>query len=54
MSGRMGTDRVTVKNLEVVSVDIATHVIALKGAIPGARGGLIMIKTRPSNTVWQA
>ncbi len=54
MSGRMGTDRVTVKNLEIVSVDLATHVIALKGAVPGARGGLIMIKTRPNSTVWQA
>jgi large subunit ribosomal protein L3 len=54
MAGRMGTDRVTVKNLEVISVDPVANVIALKGAIPGARGGLVMIKTRPGNTVWQA
>ncbi len=54
MAGHMGTDRVTVKNLEVISVDARTNVIALKGAIPGARGGLVMIKTRASgNTVWQ-
>jgi large subunit ribosomal protein L3 len=54
MAGHMGTDRVTVKNLEVISVDALTNVIALKGAIPGARGGLVMIKTRVSgNTVWQ-
>lgn len=53
MSGHMGTDRVTVKNLEVISVDPQTNVIALKGAIPGARGGLVMIKTRTGNTVWQ-
>jgi large subunit ribosomal protein L3 len=54
MAGRMGTDRVTVKNLEVVSVDLTNNIIAIKGAVPGARGGLIMIKTRPQNTVWQA
>lgn len=54
MAGRMGTDRVTVKNLEVVSVDTTNNIIALKGAVPGARGGMIMIKTRPQNTVWQA
>lgn len=54
MAGRMGTDRVTVKNLEVISVDPVANVIALKGAIPGARGGLVMIKTRNAgNTVWQ-
>ncbi|MFA4845954.1 MAG: 50S ribosomal protein L3 [Patescibacteria group bacterium] len=54
MAGHMGTDRVTVKNLEIISVDQLTNVIALKGAIPGARGGLVMIKTRVSgNTVWQ-
>ena len=54
MSGRMGNDRVTVKNLEVVSIDPANHVIAIKGAVPGARGGLVMIKTRAGKTVWQA
>lgn len=54
MAGHMGTDRVTVKNLEVISVDPVANIIALKGAIPGARGGLVMIKTRNSgNTVWQ-
>jgi large subunit ribosomal protein L3 len=54
MAGRMGTDRVTVKNLEVISVDPSSHTIAIKGAIPGARGGLVMIKTRVVKTVWQA
>ncbi len=53
MGGHMGTDRVTVKNLEVIAVDAAAQVIALKGAIPGARGGLVLIKTRPGTTVWQ-
>ncbi|MBI5794103.1 50S ribosomal protein L3 [Candidatus Uhrbacteria bacterium] len=53
MAGHMGTDRVTVKNLEVIAVDPAAQVIALKGAIPGSRGGLVLIKTRPGTTVWQ-
>lgn len=53
MGGHMGDERVTVKNLEVVSVDLSTHTIAIKGAIPGARGGLILIKSRPAkSTIW--
>ncbi len=44
MAGRMGSDRVTVKNLEVVEVDSENNIIALKGAVPGRRGTLIMIK----------
>jgi large subunit ribosomal protein L3 len=54
MSGRMGAERVTVKNLEVVSTDLQTNVIAIKGAVPGPRGGLVMIKTRRGNNVWHA
>lgn len=44
MAGRMGGDRVTVKNLEVVEVDNENNLIALKGAVPGRRGTLVMIK----------
>lgn len=44
MAGRMGGDRVTVKNLEVVEVDSENNLIVLKGAVPGRRGTLIMIK----------
>ena len=44
MAGRMGSDRVTVKNLEVVEIDKENNLIALKGALPGRRGTLIMIK----------
>ncbi|TAL51117.1 50S ribosomal protein L3 [Patescibacteria group bacterium] len=54
MAGRMGAEQVTVKNLEVVSTDIQTQVIAIKGAVPGSRGGLVMIKVRSGNTVWHA
>lgn len=52
MPGRMGAERVTVKNLQVVSTNLETNTIALKGAIPGPRGGLVMIQTRKGNTIW--
>lgn len=45
MAGRMGGDRVTVKNLEVIEVDIENNLIALKGAVPGRRGTLVMLKS---------
>jgi large subunit ribosomal protein L3 len=44
MGGRMGTDQVTVRNLEIVSVDAEDSVIALKGAIPGPNGGYVMVR----------
>jgi large subunit ribosomal protein L3 len=43
MAGRMGADRVTVKNLEVAYVDAANNLIGLKGAVPGPKKGLIVI-----------
>lgn len=43
MAGRMGHDRVTVKNLEVAYVDNINNLIGLKGAVPGPRKGLIVI-----------
>jgi large subunit ribosomal protein L3 len=43
MAGRMGGERVTVKNLEVVRVDKDKNLIVLKGAAPGARNGLLLI-----------
>lgn len=43
MAGRMGGDRVTVKNLEVVEVDKKNQQLALKGAVPGARNGLVLV-----------
>lgn len=46
MAGRMGNQRVTIKNLEVVKVNLATNIIAIKGALPGARGALIEIRGR--------
>jgi len=44
MGGHMGDERVTVKNLEVIDIDAAKNEIAVKGAVPGARGTLLMLK----------
>ncbi len=44
MPGRMGTERVTVKNLKIVKVDVENNLIAVKGAIPGRRGTLLEIR----------
>ena len=46
MAGRMGGDRITVKNLEIVEVDSENNLIALKGAVPGRRGTLVMIEEK--------
>jgi len=43
MAGRMGGDRVTVKNLEVAYLDLENNLIGLKGAVPGPRKSLIVI-----------
>jgi large subunit ribosomal protein L3 len=42
--GHMGDDRVTVQNLKVVLVDGERNLLGLRGAIPGPRGGIVMIK----------
>jgi large subunit ribosomal protein L3 len=44
MPGRMGGDQVTVKNLEVVEIDLENNVLLIKGAVPGCEGGLLVIK----------
>ncbi len=44
MAGRMGNDRVTVQNLEIVQVDLDRHVLLVKGSVPGAKNGLVMVK----------
>lgn len=44
MGGRMGNDRITIKNLHVVLVDADKNIIAVKGSVPGARGGIVVVK----------
>lgn len=45
MAGRMGSDTVTVQNLTVHAVDAEKGLILIKGAIPGPKGGLVMLRT---------
>jgi large subunit ribosomal protein L3 len=44
MAGHMGTERVTVKNLTVVSVDAEQNLLLVYGAVPGPNGGVVLIK----------
>ena len=44
MAGQYGNEQVTVLNLEVVKVDAEKNLIAVKGAIPGARGGIVFLR----------
>ena len=43
MPGQFGNDRVTVQNLEIVKVDTARNALLIKGAIPGAVGGIVTV-----------
>ena len=45
MAGRMGNERVTVKNLKIIKILPETHEIFIQGAIPGRRGSVVEIKT---------
>lgn len=44
MAGRMGNDRVTAANLEVVRIDPERNLIAVRGSVPGTKGGLVIIR----------
>lgn len=44
MAGRMGGERVTVKNLEIVKIDRAKNLIYVKGAVPGSRGSYLLLR----------
>ncbi|MDZ7338203.1 MAG: 50S ribosomal protein L3 [candidate division KSB1 bacterium] len=46
MAGRMGGETVTVRNLKVVKVDADKNLIAVKGAVPGAPNGIVIIKKK--------
>ena len=49
MPGQYGNEQVTVLNLEVVKIDTEKNLIAVKGAVPGAKGGIVFIRdTRQS------
>src|SRR3989338_4468944 len=44
MAGRMGGDRITVKNLRVLQIDVATNTLLIGGAVPGRPGTLVEIR----------
>jgi len=45
MPGRLGGERVTVRNLEIVKIDPKNNLLAIKGAVPGRKGSLLEIQT---------
>ena len=44
MAGQMGTDQVTIRNLEIVDVDTEDNVLMVKGAVPGPNGGYVLVR----------
>ena len=44
MSGHMGVDRVTTENLRIVEIDIARNLLLIRGAVPGAEGGQVVVR----------
>jgi len=48
-AGQMGFEQVTVQNLDVVKVDAELNMIAVRGAIPGPKGGIVYLKTTVKN-----
>ena len=45
MAGHMGHERVTILNLEVVRADVERNILLLKGAVPGPKGSLVMVRS---------
>jgi large subunit ribosomal protein L3 len=43
-AGHMGTDRVTIQALKIVMIDVERNLLGIKGAVPGGKGGLVLIK----------
>lgn len=44
LPGRMGGDKVTVQKLQIIRVDVERNLLLVRGAVPGARGGLVTVK----------
>jgi large subunit ribosomal protein L3 len=44
MAGQYGNENLTVLNLEIIKIDAEKNLIAVKGAVPGARGGIVVIR----------
>ena len=54
MAGRMGGDTVTTQNVTIHAVDAEKGLILLKGAVPGPKGGLVVIRSAAKSTVKEA
>jgi large subunit ribosomal protein L3 len=54
MPGRLGNERVTVRNVSVFKVDAENNLIIVKGSVPGPKGGLLMIKRSTKGSVESA
>ena len=50
LAGHLGSERVTIQNLDIVKVDAENNLIAIKGAIPGPRGGIVVLKDSVKNS----
>jgi large subunit ribosomal protein L3 len=48
-AGHMGDEQVTVQNLDIVKVDAELNMIAVRGAVPGPKGGIVYIKNTVKN-----
>ena len=46
MAGRMGNNKVTIKNLQIIDINSEKHIVIVKGAVPGKPGSIISINTR--------
>ena len=49
LAGHLGHERVTIQNLDIVKVDAENNLIAIKGGIPGPKGGLVLIRDSVKN-----
>lgn len=45
MAGRMGAERVTTQNLTIHAIDAEKNLLLIKGAVPGARGRVVLVRT---------
>ncbi|MEO8851539.1 MAG: 50S ribosomal protein L3 [Allobranchiibius sp.] len=50
MAGRMGGERQTTQNLTIHSVDVERGLLLIKGAVPGSKGGLVLVRTAAKST----
>ena len=49
MPGHLGAEQVTIQNLDVVKLDAEMNMIAVRGAVPGPKGGIVFLKNTVKN-----